>query len=102
MDQLQKFLDTALGPESHPQEMSFAQLVVRALIIFVVMFLMIRIAGRRFLAQKNTVDALLGFLIASMMSRAINGSTNFWGTIALGFTIALVYRALASAACKSH
>ena len=40
--------------------------------------------------------------MASLVSRAINGSTAFWGTIMLGLTIAAAYRLLAWLACKFH
>ena len=78
------------------------QLFCRAVIVCFVMYVMIRLAGRRFLAQKNPFDVLLAFLMASLISRAINGSANFWGTVILGLTMAVTYRLLAWLACKSH
>jgi len=101
-NQLKKILDGALGMDGNPQELILGQLILRALVVCFVMFLMMRLAGRRFLAQKNPFDVLLAFLMASMMSRAINGSTTFWGTLALGLIVATTYRLLAFGACKYH
>jgi uncharacterized membrane protein YcaP (DUF421 family) len=102
MDRAFTNLNELLGLGLNPPELSLGQLLLRALMVCFVMYVMIRLAGRRFLAQKNPFDVLLAFLMASLISRAINGSTNFWGTIALGLTIATAYRLLAWLACKFH
>jgi uncharacterized membrane protein YcaP (DUF421 family) len=102
MGQAIEKLDEVLGLRLSPQDLSLGQLLLRAFIICFVMYVMIRLAGRRFFAQKNSFDALLAFLMASLVSRAINGSTAFWGTLMLGLIIAAAYRLLAWLACKFH
>jgi uncharacterized membrane protein YcaP (DUF421 family) len=102
MGQAIEKLDEVLGLGLNPQNLSLGQLLWRALIICFVMYVMIRLAGRRFMAQKNSFDVLLAFLMASLISRAINGSTNFWGTVALGLVLAVAYRIVAALACKYH
>ena len=84
MSQLQNWL----GMGVDPKDFTLMQLLARAVIVFITMYLMVRIAGRRFMAQKNTCDVVLAFLVASMLARAINGSAAFWANIALG----LLYR----------
>jgi uncharacterized membrane protein YcaP (DUF421 family) len=93
-------LQNWLGIGVDPKEFTLLQLLLRALIVFITMYLMIRIAGRRFMAQKNTCDVVLAFLAASMLARDINGSAAFGVNIALGFIIAAVYRLVAWAACE--
>src|ERR1700712_1785064 len=95
-------LDSVLGLGLNPQDLTLGELLLRALIVCVVMYGMIRVAGRRFMAQKNPFDVLLAFLMASLISRAINGSTAFWGTIVLGLILAAAYRLIAYLACKYH
>jgi uncharacterized membrane protein YcaP (DUF421 family) len=102
MEQAVKNLNDVLGLGLNPQNLTVGQLLLRALIICFVMYVMIRLAGRRFMAQKNSFDVLLAFLMASLISRAINGSTNFWGTVALGLVLAVAYRLIAALACKFH
>ncbi|HEY3932739.1 MAG TPA: YetF domain-containing protein [Verrucomicrobiae bacterium] len=102
MAQMIKNLNAALGLGLNPQDLSLGQLLLRALIICLVMYAMIRLAGRRFFAQKNSFDVLLAFLMASLVSRAINGSTNFWGTVTLGLVVAAVYRFIAWLGCRFH
>jgi len=40
--------------------------------------------------------------MASLISRAINGSTTFWGTVMLGLIIAAAYRWIAWLTCRFH
>ena len=102
MESTLKNLNGFLGLGLNPQDLSLGQLLLRALIVCFVMYVMIRLAGKRFLAQKILFDVLLAFLMASLISRAINGSTAFWGTIVLGLIIAAAYRLIAWLACKFH
>lgn len=100
MNALQLQFQNWLGAGVDPKELTLPQLLLRALIVFATLHLMIRIAGRRFMAQKNASDVVLAFLAASMLARDINGSASFWPNIALGFIIAAAYRLVAWAACK--
>lgn len=95
-------IDKILGLGLASTELTFGQMLLRALVVFFAMLAMMRIAGRRFLAQRNPFDTLLAFLMASMLSRDINGTTAFWETLGTGFALAILYRALAALACKSH
>lgn len=100
MKVLQLNLHDWMGLSVDPKDLTLLQLVLRAMVVFTTMYFMIRIAGRRFLAQKNIFDVVLAFLMASMLARAINGSASFWANIDLGFVIALAYRAIAWLACE--
>lgn len=91
-----------LGLELNPPDLSFPQLLMRAAVVFLATLLMIRMAGRRFLAKRNSFDVLLGFILASMLSRAINGTAPFLGTLGAGFFVVALHRLLAFAACKVH
>jgi uncharacterized membrane protein YcaP (DUF421 family) len=100
MTALQNDLHDWLGLGVDPQELTLLQLVLRAVVVFTTMYFMIRIAGRRFMAQRNVFDVVLAFLVASMLARAINGSASFWANIGLGFIVAAGYRTIAWLACE--
>ncbi len=53
------------------------QLVLRTILIYVVALLIIRVAKRRFMGSYTSFDILLGFVIGSVLSRAITGSIRF-------------------------
>ncbi len=53
------------------------QLVLRTITVYGVALLIIRVAKRRFMGGYTTFDILLGFVVGSILSRAITGSIRF-------------------------
>ncbi len=90
------------GPGVEPKDLTFLHVCMRTLVIFFAALIMIRVADKRALAQKTGFDALVAFLLASTLSRAINGSAQLPQTIAVGFLIVFLHRALAKAAFHSE
>jgi uncharacterized membrane protein YcaP (DUF421 family) len=87
--------ETLLGIGVEPKNYTVLQVCMRALIIFFVALVLIRVADRRFLAQKTGFDAVVAFILASTLSRAINGSAGLTPTIATGALIIFLHRLLA-------
>jgi uncharacterized membrane protein YcaP (DUF421 family) len=97
-----KEFENLLGVGRPAQELDFTAIVLRAVLMFFAVLILLRFANKRFLAQRNALDTLLGFLLASMLARAINGSERFFETIAAGFVLVLLHRGLSWAAFRSH
>ena len=57
--------------------MPVPQLILRTIIIYVVALAIIRIGKRRFMGSYTTFDILLGFIVGSILSRAITGTVRF-------------------------
>jgi uncharacterized membrane protein YcaP (DUF421 family) len=93
--------ETLLGIGVEPRDYTVLQVCIRTLIIFFAALIMIRIADRRFLARKSGFDTLVGFVLASTLSRAINGSAQLLPTIAIGFLVIFIHRGLAKIAFHS-
>ena len=55
---------------------------VRGIIVFIATLAMIRLGHKRSLARKTAFDAVLIVILASVLSRAINGSSAFFATLA--------------------
>jgi uncharacterized membrane protein YcaP (DUF421 family) len=85
-------MDRLLGLHLEAKDLTFVHISLRALIVFVVTLVMVRVADRRFLAKLSAFDVLLGFLLASMMARAVNGSAAFLPTLGGGFVLVLLHR----------
>jgi uncharacterized membrane protein YcaP (DUF421 family) len=62
---------------------------------------MARVADKRFFGKKTAFDIILGFILASMMARAINGSEQLLPTIGAGFLLVFLHRFLAWLGCRS-
>src|SRR6267142_713431 len=50
-----------LGLELEPKDLTFLQISLRGIIVFIVSLTMIRFGARRFLAKMSAFDAILGF-----------------------------------------
>ena len=102
MDAFHTFLQSALGPDGQPKELTLIQICLRALIIFVVGLALVRIGDRRSLSEKTGFDTLFLVLIGAVLARAINGSAAFLTTIGCGIFLVLVHRIFAYVAFRSH
>ena len=84
-----------LGLSLQGKDLNLTQICLRGIIVFFVTLVMVRVADRRFLAKLSAFDVILGFLLASMMARAVNGSAAFLPTLIAGFVVVFLHRGLA-------
>jgi len=89
-----------LGLKLEPNELTFLQVSLRGIIVFAVTLVMVRLANKRFLAKMTAFDAILGFLLASMLARTINGSAPFFPTLGCGFVLVFLHRWIAAGAFR--
>jgi uncharacterized membrane protein YcaP (DUF421 family) len=95
-------VDAALGLGREATALTFTQISLRGIIVFVATLLIIRCGDRRFLSQKTAFDAVLGFILASMLARAVNGTAAFFPTLGGGFVLVMLHRVLAYWSRRSH
>jgi uncharacterized membrane protein YcaP (DUF421 family) len=81
-----------LGLGSKPEELTFLNVAVRGIIIFIAAIIMVRVGSKRFLSKMTALDAILGFILGSMLARAVNGSAPFFPTIGGGFVLVFLHR----------
>lgn len=93
-------LSDLLGLGIEAQRLSIGQVSMRAIIVFFAALFIVRLADKRFFAKKTAFDVILGFILASMLARAINGSEQLGPTIAAGVLLALLHRVLGLMACR--
>jgi len=67
-------ISTTLGLGRDATALTFAQISLRGVIVFAAALVIVRCGDRRFLSQKTAFDAVLGFILASMLARAVNGT----------------------------
>lgn len=102
MDTFYNFVGPLLGLGVEPKELTFLQISIRGIIVFVATLLMIRLGHKRSLARKTPFDAVLIVILASVLSRAINGSAAFFATLGGSVVIVLIHRLFAFIAYHSH
>lgn len=102
MEQLYNSFSTLLGLQVEPRNLTFLQISLRGLFVFVVALAIIRLGHKRSLARKTAFDALLLVILASVLSRAINGSASFFPTLGGSLVIVLFHRLIGFGAYRWH
>jgi uncharacterized membrane protein YcaP (DUF421 family) len=95
-------IDAVLGLGRDAAALTFLQISLRGVIVFISALVIVRCADRRFLSRKTAFDAVLGFILASMLARAVNGTAAFFPTLGGGFVLVVLHRMLAYWSRRSH
>jgi uncharacterized membrane protein YcaP (DUF421 family) len=96
------WLDHALGLHVPPSELSYAQMGGRTVVVFAFGVILVRLADRRFLGRNASFDVLLGVVLGSVLSRAINGQAAFFPTLAASALMVALHRLLSTLTFHSH
>ena len=102
MNAFWNFVNPLLGLGAQPEDLTFMQISLRGVIVFIVTLVMVRLGHKRSLSRKTAFDAVLLVILASVLSRAINGSAAFFPTLGGGFVLVFLHRLLALLAYHSH
>lgn len=93
---MEEIIKTALGLDLPGSQLSTGQMALRAAVIYISAVLMVRIGGsRRFIGSYAPIDVVLSIIFGSTMSRAINGSSAFFPSLAAGLVLVLIHRIIA-------
>jgi len=95
-------LASLLGLGQEAVGLTFLRISLRGVIVFAATLVIVRCGDRRFLSQKTAFDAVLGFILASMLARAVNGTAAFFPTLGGGFVLVVLHRVLAYWSQRSH
>ncbi len=81
MNQLVSAVERAVGAHAPAADLTMSQIAVRAVLVFTVWLVIVRLADRRLLGKYSAFDVVLAVMLGSVLSRAINGSAPLWGTL---------------------
>jgi uncharacterized membrane protein YcaP (DUF421 family) len=96
--QLQSLLDLS----GEPRGIDAGSMALRTIIVYAFTLLIVRLGSRRLLARPSAFDAIVGIMVGSIMSRAINGDAPFVPTLAAGVILLVVHWVFAAAAVRVH
>lgn len=102
MQQLRNYFAALLGLGVEPKELTFAQISLRGVVVLTATLIIMRFGHKRSLARKTAFDAVLLVILASVLSRAINGTAAFWATLGGSLVIVAFHRLLGFLACRWH
>src|ERR1700758_5869604 len=98
MNTFSQLLHAWLGIGVEPKGLTFLQVSIRGVIVFIATLIMVRLGSKRSLAEKTAFDAVFLVIIGSMLARAINGSEAFFPTLGAGFVLVFLHRLFGIAA----
>lgn len=78
----------------HEQELSLLQMTDRAVVVFFLSLLLIRISGRRSFGMRLPLDNIIVILLGAILGRGVVGASPFVPTIAAAAVIVLLHRLL--------
>src|SRR5437660_9658625 len=95
MQSVWNFIDSLLGLGVEPKALTFTQISLRGVIVFIFTLVIIRLGDKRSLSKKSAFDAALLIILASVLARAINGSAAFFPTLGGSAVLVALHRAFA-------
>lgn len=69
------------------QSVNFWQMAARAAFVYISSLVLIRFGNKRFLGKNTAFDFVIGIVIGSVFSRAINGNGPLFVTVSAGITL---------------
>lgn len=90
----------ALGEE--PRSFNTFEMSLRAILVYLAGWAILRAGGNRFLGRETAFDIVLGFVLGSTLSRAINGTAPLFVTLAACALLVLLHQMLAWLTYRSH
>ncbi len=60
------------------------RMAARTLLIYLATLLLVRVGSKRFMGKNTAFDVIIGIMLGSVMSRAINGSASLFPTLTAG------------------
>src|SRR3569832_285999 len=76
-------------------EVGVLQMALRTIVVYAFTLAIVRLGSRRFLGRASAFDTVVGIMLGSVMSRAINGSAPFLPTLVAGAVLIAMHWLLA-------
>src|SRR5690349_219304 len=102
MDEIEGLLRLLLGLGIDSKEINAAQMGLRAVLVYVVTVLMVRLAKKRFMGRATAFDVILGIMLGSIISRAITGNAPFLPALAASAVLLAMHSLFSWIALRSH
>src|SRR5215212_3593674 len=95
-------LHIIFGGDVPEQPLALHQVAARAVVIYLIGIVIVRLGKSRLISRVTAIDVLLGFILGSLLSRGITGHASISGTALSSADIVFVHWLLTLGACRSH
>jgi len=84
------------------EKLNILQMSMRALVMFLIMLILIRFAGRRAFAKKSSFDNIIVIMLGAVLARGVVGASPFWSTVAASIIMIILHRIVAWLSVKNN
>ena len=102
MDEIEGLLRLALGLGADDRQITVVQMALRAVVVYVVTVIIVRLGKKRFMGQGTAFDVILGIMLGSIVSRAITGNAPFFPALAAAAVLVAMHWLLSGIALRWH
>jgi uncharacterized membrane protein YcaP (DUF421 family) len=82
--------------------LTLVQIAVRAVFVYGATLLIVRAGKSRIISRTTTIDVILGFILGSLVSRAVTGTAPISGTLIAAVALVAAHWAFTAMACRWH
>jgi uncharacterized membrane protein YcaP (DUF421 family) len=76
-------------------QLNALQMSIRALVMFLIALLFIRLSGKRAFAKKSPFDNVIVIMLGAVLARGVVGASPFFSTVAAAAMMMMIHRILA-------
>src|SRR5215212_5523194 len=102
MDEIEGLLGLLLGLGIDNKEINALQMGLRAVLVYVVTVLMVRLAKKRFMGRASAFDVILGIMLGSIVSRAVTGNAPVLSALVAAAALLLMHGMFSGIAMGWH
>ncbi|WP_448190659.1 DUF421 domain-containing protein [Azospirillum sp. sgz301742] len=99
MDEAARLL---LGSGLESKDINVLQMILRAVIVYLVTVLMVRLGKKRFMGKTSAFDVILGIMLGSIVSRAVTGNAPMLPALASSGMLVALHWMVSAAALRWH
>ena len=82
------------------QTLGLLEMALRAVVVYIAAIMMLRLGQTRFLGKYTALDVILGFMLGSILSRAITGNSPFFEALGAAIVLVAMHWLLAASAYR--
>lgn len=102
MNEFRDWISLALGLHLQSMEISVPQMALRAVIVYIVTVLIVRLGKKRFMGRASAFDVILGIMLGSIVSRAVTGNAPLGAALAAAAVLLILHALFSRLALDWH
>lgn len=91
-----------LGSGLESKDINVLQMMLRAVIVYLVTVLMVRLGKKRFMGKTSAFDVILGIMLGSIVSRAVTGNAPMLPALASAGALVALHWVVSAVALRWH